>query len=53
MPIQNPKGAEIGYVYDSIRQRQNKKLEEIENSKKFKKKMNKLSGKDHYYRPKK
>ena len=51
--IQKPKGAEAGYLYDYVRQQQNKKLDQIKNNKKFKKKMNKLSGKDHYYKAKK
>ena len=51
--IQNPNGAEAGYLYDYIRQRQNKNLEQIKKNKKFKKKMNKISGKNHYYKTKK
>lgn len=51
--ITKPVGAEAGYLYDSIRQEQNKKFEQIEKNKKFKRKMKKLSGKDHYYKGKK
>jgi len=50
--IAKPVGAEAGYLYDSIRQRQNKELDEIAKGKKLKKKINRLSGKDHYYKQK-
>jgi hypothetical protein len=46
--IQNPEGVEAGYVYDFVRQQQNRQIEQIEKCKKLKKKMDKLSRKNRY-----
>ena len=44
--VENPKGAEAGYSYDFLRQKQNAQIEKIEKYVKMKKKIDKLSRKN-------
>mgnify|MGYP007061395952 CR=1 FL=1 len=48
--VESPEGAEAGYVYDSIRQQQNKQSEQVNRCKKLKKKIDKLSGKNRNFK---
>jgi hypothetical protein len=48
-----PPNAEAGYLYDSIRQQQKSKREQIEKYAKMRKKMDKLTRKNKYIKPKK
>ena len=49
---EHPPHAEMGYVYDNIRQQQNQQVENKLSARKFKKKIDKLTRKNKILKPK-